>query len=79
MDFGQAIREMKAGRVVYRESWNGKDMYLDLFEPPHEDSLDTRVMTMPFITITTTYSGYNRVPWMASHDDMLSEDWEVLI
>lgn len=30
MNFGEAIEQLKAGRCVYREGWNGKDMYLFL-------------------------------------------------
>ena len=32
LDFGQAIRAMKAGRFVARKGWNGKGMFLYLVE-----------------------------------------------
>lgn len=28
MDFGQAIKSLKEGKLVTREGWNGKGMYL---------------------------------------------------
>ena len=41
MDFGDAVRSLKAGHKVAREGWNGKGMYLWLLNPyaPHPDTL----------------------------------------
>ena len=75
--FGEAIEEMKAGRKVWREGWNGKGIFLEL-QKPDENSK----MTSPYIFIDTTglqtdnpAAPKSRVPWLASQTDMLGEDW----
>ena len=30
MDFGEAIKALKAGKAVARKGWNGKGIYLEL-------------------------------------------------
>lgn len=79
MNFGKAIEELKNGKRVCRRGWNGKDIFLEL-QVPDEHSK----MTHPYIYIDTTglqtdnsEAPKNRVPWLASQTDMLSEDWEI--
>lgn len=79
-DFGGAIKALKAGKRVAREGWNGKGIFIEI-QRPDENSK----MTHPYIYIDTTglitnneYAPKNRVPWLASQTDMLSEDWVVL-
>jgi hypothetical protein len=41
MDFGKALEELKDGKKVAREGWNGKDMFIYLSKGrkiEHEDS-----------------------------------------
>ena len=80
MDFGEAIKALKAGKAVARKGWNGKGIYLEL-QVPDEHSK----MTLPYIYIVTTelktdnkYAPKGVVPWLASQTDMLSEDWEII-
>lgn len=77
MNFGQAIEELKKGSKVARSGWNGKGIFIEL-QVPDEYSK----MTHPYIFIDTTGlqtnnqdAPKNRVPWLASQTDMLSEDW----
>jgi len=77
MNFGQAIHELKAGRRVAREGWNGKGIFIEL-QTPDENSK----MTSPYIYIDTTglqtgnkTAPKSRVPWLASQTDMLADDW----
>lgn len=79
MNFGKAIEELKNGKRVCRRGWNGKGIFLEL-QVPDEHSK----MTHPYIYIDTTglqtdnsEAPKNRVPWLASQTDMLSEDWEI--
>lgn len=66
--FGQALEALKQGKKVAREGWNGKGMYLSLQIPD-----DASMNKQSYIFIVP---GENqRVPWVASHPDMLSEDW----
>ena len=78
MNFGEALHELKAGRRVAREGWNGKGIFIEL-QTPDENSK----MTSPYIFIDTTglqtdnaASPKSRVPWLASQTDMLAEDWQ---
>jgi hypothetical protein len=77
MDFGKALHELKCGRQVAREGWNGKGIFIEL-QRPDENSK----MTSPYIFIDTTglqtdnkAAPKSRVPWLASQTDMLADDW----
>lgn len=80
MNFGLAIEAMKMGKRVRRRGWNGKGIFVEL-QTPDEHSK----MTHPYIYIDTTglqtdnpEAPKNRVPWLASQTDMLSDDWEIV-
>lgn len=68
MDFGEAVKDLKEGKRVYRDGWNGKGMWLEL-QVPDEHSK----MTLPYIYMKTVTG--DLVPWIASQTDILSEDW----
>lgn len=82
-DFGWAIRNLKAGKLVAREGWNGKGMYL-LLVPGSRFTVNRPPLLgiYPEGTVVDYHShidmktaqGYV-VPWLASQADMLSEDW----
>jgi hypothetical protein len=78
MNFGQALHELKAGRRVARQGWNGKGIFIELRRPDENSK-----MTSPYIFIDTTglqtdngAAPKSRVPWLASQTDMLAEDWQ---
>ncbi|MDR2223538.1 MAG: DUF2829 domain-containing protein [Flavobacteriaceae bacterium] len=80
LNFGQALEALKLGNRVARSGWNGKGIFIEL-QNPDENSK----MTHPYIFIDTTgletenkYAPKNRVPWLASQTDMLSNDWTIL-
>lgn len=73
-NFGWAIEQLKAGKKVARQGWNGKGMWLLLFRwiedtpvPPYPYE------RLPFIGMKTADD--KLVPWLASQADMLAEDW----
>lgn len=70
MNFGDAIKELKSGKKVSREGWNGKGMWLGL-QIPDEHSK----MGLPYIYMSTVNG--KLVPWLASQTDVLAEDWIV--
>ena len=77
MDFGQALAALKAGKQVARKGWNGRGIFIELQRPDANSK-----MTHPYIFIDTTGlqstnpdAPRDRVPWLASQTDMLSEDW----
>ena len=39
MDFGKALHELKCGRQVAREGWNGKGIFIEL-QRPNENSIE---------------------------------------
>ena len=78
-NFGQAIEALKQGKKATRQGWNGKGIFIELQIPDKNSK-----MTHPYIFIDTTglqtgnpYAPKNRVPWLASQTDMLSEDWVI--
>ena len=75
MDFGDAIRAMKAGKKVARTGWNGKGMWLCLIEQ-YQVGYDPHILglrLLPWIGMRTADAAF--VPWLASQTDMLAEDW----
>lgn len=69
--FGVAIEELKKGKKVAREGWNGKGMFLEL-QVPDEHSK----MRRPYIYMSPVDGLL--VPWLASQTDMLAEDWVIV-
>lgn len=91
MDFGDAIRALKAGQRVARAGWNGKGMWLTLikgrdvqihnngFSPinEHDHGWKDRVPRfLDWIGMKTADNGF--VPWLASQTDVLAEDWAIV-
>ena len=70
-NFGQAIEALKQGKRVTRQGWNGKGMFLELQVPDAHSK-----MTLSYIFMYTACK--NRVPWLASQTDILSNDWCIL-
>lgn len=71
LDFGRALRHLRAGNRVARQGWNGKGMWLGLQIPDA-----TSKMTLPYIYMKTADD--QLVPWLASQTDLLALDWVVL-
>ena len=77
-NFGQAIEELKAGRKVWREGWNGNGIWLvlvngwDMPESEQRSEID-EFETVPWIGMKTADNKF--VPWLASQTDVLAEDW----
>ena len=80
MDFGDAIRSLKAGQWVRRRGWNGKNMHLyleDAFTMPIRGGAlkGTIRHYEPCIVMFTAQQGH-QPGWLASQADMLATDWE---
>jgi hypothetical protein len=81
MDFGEALTNLKAGKRVAREGWNGKGMFLWFVEADNwhiEEGFAHMASTefLPWIGMKTADNKF--VPWLASQTDMLAMDWTVL-
>jgi len=75
MDFGDAIRNLKLGKRMAREGWNGKGMWICLIHAGNASHLGfdmQRCLGMKTVD-------YKMQPgWLASQADMLAEDWMVV-
>ena len=69
-NFGWAIDQLKGGKKVVRQGWNGRGMFIEL-QVPDEHSK----MQHPYIFMSPV--DRKLVPWLASQTDMLAEDWEL--
>lgn len=67
-DFGEALKYLKRGMKVTKQSWHKSGMYLELQAPDAHSK-----MTAPYIYITI--DGTYRIPWHPSQADALEEDW----
>jgi len=72
--FGLAIGALKAGQRVSRSGWNGKGMWLELVTP--NGSTASGFPLLPWIGMKTADNKF--VPWLASHTDVLADDWGVV-
>ena len=81
--FERALEDLKDGKKVAREGWNGKGMFLFLvpgskFKVNRAPLLGiypegTEIDYCPHIDMKTVDGKV--VPWLASQTDMLAEDW----
>lgn len=85
--FGAAINLLKQGEKVTRDGWNGKGMFIYYVPPASYPASRNLLKTMQgkFPDDMVPYRGYlamktaqnDVVPWVASHSDILSEDWMI--
>lgn len=86
---GQAVKEMRDGKRVSREGWNGKGMYL-AYQPGYPDGIPINANTakatgqpegtvmkfLPYVMMRTADGSF--VPWLCSQTDLLAVDWAVV-
>ena len=68
VDFSGALKMLREGRRITRAGWNGRGMWIRIF-----DILDWD----PFIVMHNTKG--DLVPWTASQTDLLATDWVEVI
>ena len=68
LNFSSALVLVKGGLKIRRDGWHGKELFVALQTPDGESK-----MTLAYLCIE--YANGNRCPWIASHVDILSEDW----
>jgi hypothetical protein len=91
MTFGEAIEALKVGDRISRAGWRGEKLWLRLVTPrdgsdsnlPYvsistesSESLHIVSELPPFVEARADVSP-EIVPWVASHADILAEDWFV--
>jgi len=72
-DIGMAVKKMKEGYKVRRSGWNGKDMWIWIYQP--EQSIWHEFPRLPFVNMKTADNCV--IPWLCSQSDLLAKDWEV--
>jgi len=87
MNFGKALKYIKAGRRVCRDGWNGKGMFIFLVDgsrftvnraPLNKIYPEgTEIQYHAHIDMKTAQGDI--VPWIASQSDLLADDWRVLV
>lgn len=89
-DFGWAIKQLKAGKKVARQGWNGKGMWIALMPALYldKDIINGRTKkhigegknldSQPYLVMWTATEQW-QPGWLASQADVLAEDWEEVI
>lgn len=75
MNFGDALKELKAGGLVRREDWQQPGKFLFLAQREYVQIVwdDPPTELAPFIVC-----GDNEyAPWVPSQADILADDWKV--
>lgn len=70
-DFSTALRQIKDGKKLRRQGWNGKGLHVALKMPEKASDMD-----LPYIYIQ--YPTGIKCPWLASQTDLLANDWFVV-
>lgn len=91
LNFGDAIAALKEGRLVAREGWNGKGMYLWLLpaaavkaewcrEPHLKAVAEANGVEIEALGSIRMMTADRKVltGWLASQTDILAEDWVIL-
>ena len=87
MNFGKAIEEMKAGKKVARQGWNGnkelKEICIELASNISYVNADGNIVNCEHDAIgnkAIAFVGTSGVQmgWLASQADMLAEDWQIV-
>lgn len=83
-DFAWALRQIKQGKKLQREGWNGKGMFI--FLVPGSTFNVNRPPLLGIYKEGTTIKYHSHidmrtadgmiVPWLASQTDILADDWE---
>lgn len=79
MNIGEAVQVLKEGKLVAREGWNGKGMYLIYYAADRWKQGEfeySNFEQLPFIAMKTADNKI--VPWLCSQTDLLAEDWGVV-
>lgn len=85
--FEKALVMLKTGHKVTRTGWNGKGMYITLQKaypggiPINGNTAEATELPegtvcrfLPYIMMRTADGAF--VPWVASHTDLLNDDWQ---
>ena len=80
--FGEAISNLKKGKRVQRQGWNGKNQYIELATGISYKNTKDEIINAEHESIgnkAIAFVGISGVQlgWLASQADMLAEDWKI--
>ena len=83
MDFGAAIRAVKAGKRIARAGWNGKGQFVELascigYRNPEEQMVNAEHLDIGNRALAFVGTRGVQLGWLASQSDMLAEDWQIV-
>lgn len=86
LDFGEALKALKAGKKVARKGWNGKGQFVYYVPAGRYDALTDAAKSIAASDGKVTYNHYMALKtaqgaistWVPSVTDCLAEDWEVV-
>ena len=73
MNFSEALTELKAGRHVTREGWNGNGLIVAAQFPDQHSKMGN-----PYLYIDASALGGTLNPWVPSQTDLFAEDWDIV-
>lgn len=79
MNYNTAMKHLDMGKKVSRSRWDGKNMWLCMGVPGSDISNRIiRYNTYPCVCMKL--SQYNKlVKWFASQNDMIANDWKIVL
>ena len=83
MDFGEAIKLLKEGKKVARAGWNGKNQYIELATCISYKNVAGEIVNCEHEAIgnkAIAFVGTSGIQMgcLASHADILAEDWNTV-
>lgn len=76
MDFSDALRAIRHGKLMQRVGWNGKGMYV-FFVSDQRACIISGQAYAPHVVMLTVDK--KLVPWLVSQTDLLAEDWQEFV
>lgn len=82
MTFGKAIEEVKSGKHIAREGWNGKEQYVALGTSISfvcdDETINANHEAIGNNALVFFGTSGIQVGWLASQADMLADDWKIV-
>ncbi len=80
--FGEAISNLKRGKKVQRQGWNGKNQYIELatnisYKNSNDEIINAEHDAIGNKAIAFVGTSGVQIGWLASQADMLAEDWKI--
>ena len=80
MNFGEAIKAVRAGKRISRAGWNGKNQFIELascisYKNANGDIVNVNHNAIGNCALAFIGTSGVQLGWLASQADMLADDW----